>query len=61
MVNVNELRPGDRLVYRWDDFDGRGEKEVTVMQVFDGYAFADSDDGMDLLVDKYNSDMFERR
>lgn len=59
MVNVNDLRPGDRLVYRWEDFDGKGERVVVVSHVFEDHAIAEYGD-MRLWIDEYDADMFRK-
>ena len=58
-MDYRTLRPGDRVVYRYDDFDGSGELLGAVKEVAEDHVLIGAD-GMDLWLDDDNSYMFSR-
>lgn len=53
-------KPGQKVIYTVDDFDGHGTAEGTVTGVYDDHAIVDVGD-MHLWVEDFNVDLFEER
>ena len=50
---------GQSLIYKWNDFDGKGEIECIVTEVCEDHVIAKSKvDGVSLYLDKDTEDMF---
>ena len=64
MVNFRKLKMGDKLVYRWDDFDGYGQKDVIVTKIEDDHAIASYTDLIsteNYWIDDGTAEMFSTR
>lgn len=64
MVNYKELKVGDELIFHWDDFDGSGEKECTVVDILEDSAVANHIDGIyeeRYWIDEDTQHMFDKR
>ena len=57
MVNYKKLKVGDKLVYRFNDFDGHGSFDAVVTEAHKDYALAMCD-GMRMRIDNWTADMF---
>lgn len=64
MINYRELKIGDELTYRWDDFDGYGEKDVVVTKIENDHAIASYTDAIsseNYWIDDDTAEMFSKR
>jgi len=55
--NWRNKKPGDKLIYAWDEFDGSGSYEVIVTECFDDHLIAEHDD-IHLWLDDDTADNF---
>lgn len=56
-INWRQLTAGQKLLYSYDEFDGRGAEICTVAKVYDDHAIA-ANDGIVLWVDDDTEHMF---
>ena len=59
MNNWRVWQVGDKIKYSWDEFDGKGSLIGTLTEAAADHAIVRAE-GMNLWVEDFNADMFER-
>lgn len=57
--NWRTKKPGDKLLWTWDDFDGKGSMEVVVTECYDDHLIAEHDDMHIWIDDDISPNCFE--